>query len=133
MYNLNDYALNYAAWSTLSQIKNTMSTDMAFIEDKHNHKLYINNYSSAPSQITIAYIPKLTNVEDIKSDYWIDILLRLSTGLTKVVLGRIRSKYSQSNALWGLDGDKLLEEGNTEVRELREMLTAQSNIIYPID
>lgn len=133
MYNIQDYALNYAAWSTLNQIKNTISTDMAFKEDKHNHKLYINNYSSVPNSITIEYIPKLTSVEDIKSDYWIDILLRLSTGLTKVVLGRIRSKYSQSNAIWGLDGDKLLEEGTTDLRELREMLQSNSNLIYPID
>ena len=69
MYNIQDYAMNYAAWSTLNQIKNTISTDMAFKEDKHNHKLYINNYSSAPNAITIEYIPRLTNVEDIKSDY----------------------------------------------------------------
>jgi hypothetical protein len=30
MYNIQDYALNYAAWSTLNQVKNTISTDMAF-------------------------------------------------------------------------------------------------------
>ena len=99
MYNIQDYALNYAAWSTLNQIKNTISTDMAFKEDKHNHKLYINNYSSVPNSITIEYIPKLTSVEDIKSDYWIDILIKLCVALTKVVLGRIRTRYTSSNAL----------------------------------
>ena len=40
MFNLQDYVLNYAAWNTLMQTRNTMSTDMAFREDKHNHKLY---------------------------------------------------------------------------------------------
>jgi hypothetical protein len=46
-----------------------MSTDLGFTEDKHACKLYINNNISSPGSITVAYIPKLYNVEDIKSDY----------------------------------------------------------------
>jgi hypothetical protein len=46
-----------------------MSTDLSFKEDRHNKKLYINNYMSAPNAITIEYIPRLKTVEDIKSDY----------------------------------------------------------------
>ena len=133
MYNLNDYMLNYASWMTLSKIKNTMSTDMAFKEDRHNKKLYINNYMTTPSRITIEYIPKLNSVEDIASDYWIDILIKLSVALTKVVLGRIRTRFSQSNALWAGDGDKMLEEGNSELKELRELLRLNSNMVYLID
>lgn len=53
--------------------------------------------------------------------------------MTKVILGRIRTRFSQSNALWGMDGDKLLEEGNTDLKELREVLRANSNLIYGID
>lgn len=133
MYNLQDYIMNYAAWTTLSQTKNTLSTDLAFTEDKHDHKLYINSALSAPGYITIQYIPKLHRVEDIRSDYWQDILIRLSTALTKVTIGRIRSKYSLSNALWGIDGEKMLEEGNTDLKELREVLRTNSQLIFPID
>ena len=132
MYNLNDYVMNYASWITMYQLKNTMSTDLAFKEDRHNKKLYINNYN-APTMITIEYIPKLTSVEDIKSDYWIDILIKYCVALTKVVLGRIRTRFTQSNALWTQDGDKILEEGNTELKELREMLRVNSNMVYLID
>ena len=57
----------------------------------------------------------------------------MSVALTKVVLGRIRTRFSQSNALWAQDGDKLLEEGNTELKELREILRNNSNLIYGID
>jgi hypothetical protein len=46
-----------------------MSTDMAFREDKHANRLYINNNVSSPGSITVEYIPKLKKVEDIKSDY----------------------------------------------------------------
>lgn len=133
MYNLNEYILNYAAWQTLNQIKNTISTDMDFEEDKHNNKLYINNYSAPPGAVTVKYIPKLTTAEDVKSDYWIDILVRLCIALTKVVLGRIRTRFSQSNALWTQDGDKLLEEGNSELKELRDILRTNSNLIYSED
>ena len=133
MYNLNDYVLNYSSWMTMAKIRNTMSTDMAFKEDRHNKKLYINKMSSSPSMVTIEYIPKLSNVEDIKSDYWIDILIKYCVALTKIVLGRIRTRFSQSNALWTQDGDKILEEGNTELKELREILRLNSNMTYLID
>lgn len=133
MYNLNDYVLNFSAWNTLLRIKNTMSTDLSFIEDKHNNKLYINHYLDTPSRITVEYIPKLTDIEAIKSEYWIDILIRMSTAMTKIVLGRIRTRFTQSNPLWTQDGEKLLEEGNSERKELLEILRTNSNLIYDID
>ena len=133
MLNLQDYVMNYASWMTMYKIKNTMSTDMSFKEDRHNHKLYINKNSGAPRFVTIEYIPKLTCVEDIQSDYWIDILIKYCVALTKVVLGRIRTRFSQSNALWTQDGDKILEEGNTELKELRELLRLNSNMTYLLD
>ncbi len=132
MYNLQDYIMNYASWMTLGKIRNTMSTELTFQEDRHNKKLYINNYQ-APSMITIEYIPKLTSVEDIQSDYWIDILVRYCVALTKVVLGRIRTRFTQSNSLWVQDGEKILEEGNTELKELREVLRVNSNMVFLLD
>ena len=132
MYSLQDYVMNYASYITMHKIRNTMSTDLSFKEDRHNKKLYINNYN-IPKMITIEYIPKLTSVEDIQSDYWIDILIRYCVALTKVVLGRIRTRFTQSNALWTQDGDKILEEGNTELKELREILRVNSNMTFLID
>ena len=133
MYNLNDYILNYSAWITLSKIKNTISTDMSFKEDRHNNKLYINSYMASPGAITIEYIPKLKRIEDIKSDYWIDILLRLSVALCKIEVGRVRTRFTQNNGIWGQDGDKILEEGMTELKELRETLRVNSNLCLPMD
>lgn len=132
MYNLQDYVLNYASWCTMSQIRNTMSTDLAFREDKHDCKLYI-NANSAPTNITIEYIPKLTDPDEIKDEFWIDILIRLATAYTKVALGRIRTKYVLNNMPYTIDGDKILEEGNSELKELRETLRTNSNLIFPID
>jgi hypothetical protein len=133
MYNLQDYVMNYASWMTMYQIKNTMSTDLTFKEDRHDNKLYISCGNSRPNMITIEYIPKLKSVEDIKSDYWIDILIKLCVAMTKVVLGRIRTRFTQSNALWTQDGERILDEGNTELKELREILRVNSNMTFLLD
>jgi hypothetical protein len=88
-----------AAWSLANQISNTTSTDLAFKEDKVGKKLYINLPKGNPSSLTIEYIPKLRDVSEIVSDYWVDILLRLSLAHCKIALGRIRTRYTQNNAL----------------------------------
>lgn len=133
MYRLNDWIMNYASWNTLMQVRNTTSTDMSFKEDKQASKLYINCASDTPNYVTIEYVPVLKDVEDIKSDYWIDILVRLSVALTKQTLGRIRTRYTQPNALWSQDGELLLNEANTELTELRNKLEANSLLSFPID
>lgn len=133
MYNLNDYVLNYASWQTLLQIKNTMSTDMAFVENRSENKLYINHYMDKPARVTIEYIPKLTSVEMIQSDYWIDILIRMSVALTKIVLGRIRTRFTPASSVFTQDGEAMLNEGNTDLKELRETLRLNNNMILPID
>lgn len=121
------------SYSTLQQIRNSTSTDLAFKEDKAANKLYINGSYENPEQITIEYIPVLTDVEQVTSDYWIDILKRLSLALVKRSLGRIRTRFTQSNALWVQDGETLLQESNEEIKELREILRQNSTFFYPID
>jgi len=133
LYNFQDYALNYASWNTLLQIRNTMSTDLSFRFDKVANKLYINTSSNPPTNITVEYIRRFDSVEEIVSDYWTDILMQLSLALTKVTVGRIRSRYTQSNALWTQDGETLLNEGTSELQSLREHLKANTQLVYGID
>ena len=59
----------------------------------------MNVASNFPDKITVEYIPRFDSVEEITSDYWIDMVMRLSVALTKVALGRIRTRYTQTNAL----------------------------------
>lgn len=128
-----DAIYNYSSWITLQQIRNTTSTDLAFKFDKVTKKLYINTSVGTPENITIEYIPVIRSVEDIQSEYWEDILVRLSLALTKVTIGRIRSRYTQSNALWQGDGETILQEGQEELKELREALVNNSELYFPID
>ena len=132
-YSLNDYVLNYLAYNTLLQMRNNTSTDLNFKEDKNANKLYINCTSNLPKFITIEYVPVFTDVSEITSDYWIDVLKRLSLGMVKVALGRIRTRFTQSNALWTQDGETMLQEGNEELKELREVLRTNSTYFFPKD
>lgn len=128
-----DYVYNYMSWNTLSQIRNTTSTDLAHIYDKSSNQLYINVATNIPTYITIEYIPRYDDVSEIESDYWIDVTVRLAVALAKVTVGRIRSRYTQANALWTQDGQQILEEGNAELAELRASMQANSQLVYPID
>lgn len=61
------------------------------------------------------------------------MLIRLATAIAKVTVGRIRTRFTQSNALWAQDGELLLNEGNEELTALREHLKDNSQLVYPID
>lgn len=132
MYNFSDYASRLASWSTMQQIGNTLSTDLIFYFEDSTKKLYINTSMNIGSSVTIEYVPRYDNVEEITSDFWIDVLMRLSKALAKVTVGRIRSKYTQSNSLWTIDVG-ILQEGETELAELRNYLQKNTQLIYPLD
>lgn len=131
--NFQNYTYNYMTWNTMLQMRNTTSTDMAFIFDKSTNQLYINTASDLPTKITIVYVPRYDSVEEINSDFWIDTLCRLAVANAKVIVGRIRTKYTQTNALWQLDGQSILAEGQQELTELRNYLQANTQLLYVVD
>lgn len=133
LYNYQDYLYNYMAYNSVLQTRNTVSTDLNFIFDRSGNKLYINIASNYPDYVTIEYIPILDGVEDLISDFWIDVLMRLAVANTKIIVGRIRSKFTSSNLGWTSDGKDILSEGNSELSELRQYLQKNTNLIYPMD
>ncbi len=132
-YSLQNYVYNYAAYSTLMQMRNTTSTPLSWFENKQEEKLYINNALNEAAKITIEYTPLYESVEEIRSDYWIDMLKRLSLAFVKIGIGRIRTRFNQSNALWTQDGDKLLQEGTDELKEIRDLLRTNDMYFLPRD
>lgn len=132
-YNLHDYVLNYAAFSTIKQITNQTSKSLAFFEDKSANKLYINEGGYREQFVVIEYIPKFEDVNEVVTDYWIDILLRLSLALVKQTLGKIRSRFTNSSMNWEQDGQQLTDEGNQEYSELLEVLRVNKSMMYPVD
>jgi len=133
MYNFQDYVYNYLSWNTLLQIRNTTSTDLAFVFDRASNCLYVNISSGTPQYITVEYVPKYDDVEEVKSDFWIDVITQMSLALTKITLGRIRTRYTQSNALWTQDGETILQEGISEYQTLQDYLRQNTQLTYGID
>lgn len=131
--NFNDYLTRYSSWSTMQQIGNTLSTDLSYYFEDATQKLYINTTMSAGDSVSIEYVPRFNSVEEVTSDFWIDVIMRLSKALAKVYVGRIRSRYTQNNALWQQDGETLLNEGNQELTDLRNYLQTNTQLIYCYD
>ena len=133
IHNTTEFTYRLASWSSMQQIRNTMSTDLSFMYDKAGEKLYINISQDTPKEVTIMYIPRFDDVSQITSDFWIDVLIRMAVATAKITVGRVRTKFKQSNALWTMDGDTLLQEGSTELATLREELKASTQVCYPYD
>ena len=133
VYNLQNYVLNYASYTSLGQMRNTMSTDLSFREDRQANKLYINVSCGTPKSITIEYIPEFEDVDDIKSEHWKDLLGRMSLAMTKKALGRIRTRFKVNNLPYSDDGDVMLAEGTKELEEIRELMRKNNNVFLPVD
>lgn len=120
-------------YTTAKKLANTLSTDLSFYVDQKNKKLYVNFSQGTPSKLVIEYIPKLNDPSDVVSQHWQDILYRLALADTKAAVGRIRTRYVQSNALYTDDGETILNEGIDEGNAIREQLRANADLVLPID
>lgn len=133
-YYLSSYKMyDYLSYNLANRLQNTTSTDLSFTEDQINRKLYVNFSQGDAANLTLDVVPVLENVEQINGNYWIDILRRMSLAYLKIILGRVRTRYTQSNALWTQDGEKLLQEGAEALNALRERLQMKADFTYPVD
>lgn len=110
---------------TMAQVANTMSQDFQWTYDIDNQVVYCTCKYTKPRSVTIRYVPDYQDVSEIKSQAWIDYLIRLSEANMKKALGRTRSKYTIEGSNVTLDGDRLLEEANAELQQIREELIAK--------
>lgn len=109
----------------MAQVRNTLATDFQWKYDTDNQVVYCAHRDPRPAQVTITYVPDYQDVSEIKSLQWQDYLRRLSLAHMKVALGRVRSKYTVEGSNVKLDGDTLLQEGNSELETLREQLESK--------
>ncbi len=112
---------------------NALSTDLDFRFEKDEQKLYVTCNAMKPSTLTIDYMPEYTCVDDIKEPYWQNYLKRFSLAMTKVILGRIRSKYTLNSSQYTIDGPTMLSEGNQELADIRATLKDNVDSLFVID
>lgn len=111
----------------MAQVRNTLSTDFQWKYDVSNQVVYCAHRDPRPTQVTIRYVPDYKDVSEIKSDTWLDYLIRMSEANMKKSLGRSRSKYTVEGSNVSLDGEILLQEANAELEKIREELEKKKN------
>lgn len=124
IYNLEDYTNAMIIKRNL----NTLATDMDFYWDKPNRKLYVYANPNIPTQVTINFKPEYYSVADIRESYWETHLRKLALAMCKIVIGRIRSKYTSSSTKFQLDGPTILAEGREELQQERDFLQSNKDI-----
>ena len=117
-----------------SQIVNTVtgggSSDINFYQDGNN--LYV-DVDGGESEVTIQYLPDYQSVEEVDEPFWINYIMNMAMALTKIALGRARTKYNISNLPYELDGDTILSEGITELETLTQELRDNQEFWYFLD
>lgn len=130
----NSFTLSdYARALMVQQNKNALATDLDFMYDKKEEKLYVYCQKVVPSTITLVYTPDYEDVSELYEPFWQNLLKRLSLALTKEALGRVRGKFTLASATYNLDADRLLAESQTELSEIRAYLNSNKDFILPID
>jgi hypothetical protein len=117
----------------MAQVRNTLSTDFQWKHDVENEVVYVSHREPIPTQVTITYVPDYQDVSEIKSDTWVDYLIRMSEANMKKALGRSRSKYTVEGSNVSLDGEALLQEANAELETIRQELEARKNKLVAIN
>lgn len=107
-----------------TQIANTIKNPISF--KWIAPKLYVDQGYPKSANITVEINKKISDVASITEDYWLSYMLRLSIARTKVLLGRIRGKYTMSNLPYQLDAPALLAEGTAEEKEILDEIKASS-------
>jgi len=133
VYNAVTNAEAYGNRMLLLQQLNTISTDLDFVWDAHTKQLSVTMNPPYVNAITIQYIPDYKDVEEITEVFWIDKILKLATAYAKLVLGRVRSKYTLNSAQYNLDGETLLSEAKEEIQEIQTFLNTNVDYVLPID
>lgn len=131
-YNYNNAMMNLASWTTMLQIRNTISTDLQFDVDQYHEKLYISCAYDFPPKITIEYVPIYDSLESIHSEYWLNIIEKYASALVKVTIGNLRTYATQTNAIWSVagSGETLLQQGTQEIADLETDLKNNVSLIY---
>lgn len=106
------------------------SADIDFYQD--GDKLYV-DVKGGESIVTLQYLPDYQSVSEIDEPYWINYVMRIGLALTKIALGRARTKYNISNLPYEMDGDTILSEGTTELETITDELKSNNEFWYFLD
>jgi hypothetical protein len=113
----------YAAKMWRDEVRRAVGADFSWDYEASTHTLYLSGMPSYISDVTYIYFvhPTITEVPEY-DDHWIK---NYTLALTKIVVGRIRSKFGAIPGVENpidLDGKDLIAEGNTDKDRLEKDL-----------
>lgn len=128
--NVNSVLQMQAAYAIRAMAQNTVQAELNYFHDLYKQQLIVSYAGSRPAYITILYRPDIKTVEDLPSSVWTTYLIRLATAHGKVIIGRIRAKYSPQGSPFTVNSE-ILQEGLTELEKLYEELAplASSGVV----
>lgn len=118
---LNSVLQMQAQYAIRAMAQNTVQAELIHFYDRYHKTLAISHSGQRPRAITLLYRPTIQAVEDLPSSIWESYLIRLATAHGKVVIGRLRSKYTVQGAPVTVNTE-ILAEGIAELEKLYEEL-----------
>jgi hypothetical protein len=118
---------------SMAQAANTLSQDFQWTYSVDNQCVYCTCKQVQPGTVTIRYVPDYQDVSEIKSQTWLDYLIRLGEAYMKKSLGRSRSKYTIEGSNVSTDGEILLSEANAELETIRAELESRKNKLIVVN
>lgn len=115
--------LTYAKLASAYQYTNKTSWKFDYV-----HKLL---YLSKQKSVVLKALVELRAVTDIEEgSQWIAWFKDYSLALAKIIVGRMRSKYTLSNGQYQLDGNAILQEGLADKQRLEDEEWAKAS--FPV-
>lgn len=110
-----------AMYAIRAMAQNTVQAELVHFHDLHKNTLMVSYSGSRPNAISIMYRPLVECVEDLPSQTWATLLIRLATAHAKIIIGRIRSKYTVAGSPVVV-GTEILAEGLQELQSVYDEL-----------
>lgn len=110
-----------AMYAIRAMAQNTVQAELVHFHDLHRQTLMVSYSGARPNAVSIIYRPLIQSVEDLPSNTWATLLVRLASAHGKIIIGRIRTKYTVPGSPVSL-GAEILAEGLQELQAIYDEL-----------
>lgn len=114
-----------------SDIKGTSGVNWTWIRD--DKALYVDTHDKSTTQVTIEYSPRISCVEDLDEELYMNFMKKFTLAFCREVLVSIRGKYKVSGSPTELDSSEQDSKSSSELDRLRSELRDTVSTHFIID
>lgn len=124
-----DFRDNYISYLTYTKLASAyQDLNTSSWKFDHVHQLLYLNKKSPTVLKCLVELRAVTDIEE--KSQWVAWFKDYSLALAKIMVGRMRSKYTLSNGQYQLDGNQILQEGIADKQRLEEEMWTRA--AYPV-